>query len=189
MNDFDVFRQEMSPALTLIDVSGRRHRIAGLDAAAHAIRTADELHALGGAKRVKLAGGEGATIDEAKPFLIYYQSNALQASSREIARAARIIARSEVTISDLRSKICKISGTRALAYADRANPNEGRVCFLVSQLVWYNHNRATIFPPSRVIDGGQDQAVNLRSEDQDGIGAFLADVNGRLEEGMVSFPR
>lgn len=194
MNEFDLFRQEMSPALTLIDVSGRRHRIASLDEAALAIRTADELQALGGAKRIaRFGGGSPAAVHEAQAFLLYYTSHSLQASSREIARAARILARSEAVGIDARGNEIKVTGSRALAYADRANPTEGRVCFLVSQLVWYNENRAMLFPATYVNnDHQQPGAVTQRFHEKardEHLNAFLEDVNRRLEEGSVSFPR
>lgn len=189
MNNDSVFRREMSPALTLLDVAGRRHRIASLDEASRAIRIADELHALGGAKRVTGISGDARHVNDAEVFLIYYQSHSLQASSREIARVARILARSEAVVMSPRGDVVKITGSRAMAYADRANPNEGRVCFLVSQLVWYNSNRAMLFPPSqRIPDDSLDRPThkNVRSEFLD---KFLQDVNERLEEGTISFPR
>lgn len=185
----------MSPALTLIDVAGRRHRIASLDGAAQAIRTADELHALGGARRISTPGGETFSLPQALPFLVYYRSHALQASSREIARAARIIARSEAVAVDSRGKDCPVTGTRALAYADRANPSEGRVCFLVSRLVWYNHNRALAFPRINPINQQETDALTAPRIDPawgqhvEDAENFLADVNRRLEEGEISFPR
>lgn len=189
MNADSVFRREMSPALTLLDVAGRRHRIASLDDAARAIRIADELHGLSGAERVTGIGGNARRMHEAEAFLLYYRSHALQASSREIARVARILARSEAVVQNARGDVVKVTGTRAVAYADRANPNEGRVCFLVSQLVWYNSNRAMLFPPSqRIRVDGADKPFH-KTVPPEFLGEFLQDVNDRLDEGAVSFPR
>lgn len=189
MHSDNVFCREMSPALTLLDVSGRRHRIASLDEASRAIRVADELHSLSGAKRVTGIGGDARNVFEAKVLLIYYQSHALQASSREIARVARILARSEAVVLNARGDVVKITGSRAVAYADRANPNEGRVCFLVSQLVWYNHNRAMLFPPSQSAPDDRPDRPFHKTVLPEFLDKFLQDVNDRLEEGVISFPR
>ncbi|WP_411840118.1 hypothetical protein [Paracoccus sp. ME4] len=188
MKDDDVFRREMSPALTLLDVAGRRHRIASLDDAARAIRIADELHGLSGAGRVTGIGGDFRRMHEAEAFLLYYRSHALQASSREIARVARVLARSEAVVQNARGDVVKVTGSRAVAYADRANPNEGRVCFLVSQLVWYNCNRAMLYPPSqRTRDERTDKPFH-ETVPREFLGMFLRDANDRLAEGVVSFP-
>lgn len=175
MNHAKHFAAEVAPALSLQDVTGRRHPVASAELAEAALRVANELQALAGTGRTSEyrnpdAEAAGDTI------LLFYSSDNGRAGKGEISRAAKEIARSDVTLEadgEGDASPIRISGTRAVVFAERPAVKTGAVPFLVSTRIWFNENRSTVNFPA-----GEAQ-----------IRLALADINDRLKEGRVSLAR
>ncbi|MCE6957902.1 hypothetical protein LAZ40_02365 [Cereibacter sphaeroides] len=178
MNLVEQFSAEVAPSLVLLDVAGRRNSVLTAERAMAAIVVADGLQALGGAARQATVGSAdfGEDDDMEPAILLYYRSHGGRPTKGEIARAAKVIWRSE--IRDPASPLADggalyVTGSRALVHAETAGVKNGAVVFVVSRTVWYNANRCTVGFPS-----GKDQ-----------VEIFLADINARLTEGSVSVAR
>lgn len=165
------FVNAISPAITLLDVEGRKHPVVNAFVAGEAIAACNELYEVGGTGKVS-DYSDGETCDDV--FLVFYNSDGGRPPKRaEIARAARTISNCHVTLMNLKNEPV-ISGRRAVAYPERAGPN-GAVPILISTRVWYNRNRSTVnFPANN---------GNAKHE------LILDDINARLMEGSVSLPR
>lgn len=173
----DQFSLDMSPALTLLDVIGNRHPVLAAERAELAIEATDALYELGGTGKVSTP--DQFDPNESQAFLLYYRSHNGRAKRAEIARAARVIARCDVTLSGdyADGEEQRISGTRALVYPERPGAVTGAVPFLISTRVWFNRNRSTLGFPY------------IYDEYDDELEMAIKDINGRLMEGEVSAPR
>lgn len=196
------FSAEMTPSMVLLDVAGRKNKVFNAERASEALELANEMQEVGGAgkitdylgDRIKIA--DMFTLDDeyvgdvpGAQILVYYKSNSGRPKKSEIARVARVIARSEVRepdyskpeildLSDLKKSDdgdfdLYVTGSRAVVYSETAPREASHVAFLVSTSVWYNHNRAVAYWPFH--------------EDQ--VELFLKDINDRLTEGKVSIAR
>ncbi|MFG6080482.1 hypothetical protein ACEUZ9_001086 [Paracoccus litorisediminis] len=174
MNKLDQFNIEVSPALVLIDVLGRSNCVATPEQADVALALADELQAVSGSCRIKVIG-EMPQEDTDEFVLLYYHSDNGPAGKDEIARAAQVIARSEVrNPADLvDGETHHVTGARAVVHPELPGARSGAVVFMVSTNVWFNKNRVTAHWPN--------------GDAQDNI--FLDDINERLGEGEVSLAR
>jgi hypothetical protein len=175
MNIERQFRADTSPALVLLDVEGRRNRVASPDLASMALEVADFLQDLGGARREATISADDDG-DSERAILIYYRSHNSRATRSEIARAAKVIAESKIRDTD--SSLVDggrlfVSGRRAVVHPATASAKAEAVPFLVSTNIWYNENRVTVGFPS-----GADQLQRV-----------IDDINTRLTEGAVSAPR
>lgn len=170
----ETFSISASPDLCLIDVAGRRNPVADLSNAEQALAAANILQTLAGKGTatwlMPMEDAEGAEND---CVAVFYRSRNGRPSKSEIARAAKVIARSEVRSTDHEGEDLFITGSRAVIYAETCPKGRDTICFLVSRSVWYNENRVTIGMPSN------DALEEL----------FLDDINARLTEGTVSLPR
>lgn len=179
MNELSQFGLDLAPALKLIDVQGNLHPVVGLEQAEVAIFTADMLQEVGGTGKVSiLPGSEEGT---SSPFLLYYRSFSGRPKRREIARVARVIAQSQVELTeeDFGDEARTISGSRAVVFPERAGSNTGATPIMVSRRVWYNRNRSTVhFPFS---DEYEEYTLEMD--------LVIEDINNRLCEGEVSAPR
>lgn len=166
----DIFAGENSPGIVLIDVAGRRNRVMHAVRAQAAIEAANEIQALGGTGRFSYFGSEGRGNDT---VIIHYQSATGRPTKSEIARAARVIARSAVRPEPGADNEPHVVGSRAIVYAETLCPGAATAVFLVSATVWFNHNRAVKNWPW------------FESQEK----MFLDDINERLSEGKVSIAR
>lgn len=176
MNNGELFCAETSPSLVLIDVQGRRNPVLAPDRAAGALKLADQLHELGGTGKHIIHGNAWMIEGKVESLLLYYRSHQGRPTKGEIARAARIIARSEIREQNstlVNGETLYVTGNRAVVYPEVAVPGADHVVFLVSGKVWFNQNRVTASFPC-----GEDQQK-----------LFLDDINTRLQEGEVSLPR
>lgn len=176
MMNWETFSAEITPAITLLDVQGRRNPVLTPDRAEAAIALANQLQALGGTSRTATIDAEADAKPHGPCVLVYYRSNRGRATKGEIARVARIIARSEVRAPNsplADGKTLYVTGSRAVVYPEAAPSGSESVVFLVSTRVWYNENRSIMSFPS--------------GEAQEKL--FLDDINARLTEGEVSLPR
>jgi hypothetical protein len=175
------FTLEVSPELSLIDVQGNRHPVLSAERALDAITSADLMQDVGGTGKTNYLDSVAmAEPEDFAPFLLYYRSNNGKPKKAEIARAARIIARCDVTLDDEEfehEELDRISGTRAIVFPEKPGAATGAVPFLVSRTVWYNRNRSTVGFP--FVDYDYTVEMDLA----------LADINARLMEGTVSAPR
>lgn len=176
MKNVKMFSTEVAPALVLLDLEGKRHPVATADQAGEALRIANELYGLGGQARTR--GYAGALVNEPhESILLFYTSSYGRPTKTEIYQAARAIAyadmEADADIHQYRNDP-RISGSRAVVYAERATIKTGSVPFLVSTRIWYNRNRSTVnFPHS-------DREYELA----------LEDINARLQGvGTVSLAR
>jgi len=185
------FSAEVAPSMVLLDVAGRKNKVFNVERASAALEVADELQAMGGAGKITdyldgydtvanmFSMNEAELEDPADQVLIYYKSHSGRPKKSEIARVARVIARSEVREPDYTSPRTNaqgdlyVTGSRAVVYSETAPRDATHVAFMVSTSVWYNHNRAVAYWPFH-----DDQAE-----------LFLEDINGRLSEGKVSVAR
>jgi len=179
METVNQFSVDVAPALILMDVQGVKHPVASADYAEDALISADLMQSVGGAGRTRdlMCGDE----PDMEPFLLYYTSDRGKPKKAEIARAARIIARSEVTLIDAEGiygdQDLRVTGNRAIVYPERPGAVTGAVPFLISKSVWFNRNRATVGFPH--VDDGYAEELDM----------VIADINARLMEGSVSAPR
>ena len=175
MKPCDAFNAEVVPVIILLDVQGRLNPVLAGDRAKGALHLANLLQEVGGTGKYAEVPTTDAAEADGEPVLLHYRSNRERATKGEIARAARIIG-----ISKIREQNCAmahgetlhVTGSRAVVYPEKPTAS-GKVVFLVSSTVWYNHNRATVDFPF-----GEDQ-----------VKLFLGDINGRLTEGQVSLAR
>lgn len=177
MKTFDVletFSAEVSPKMVLLDVQGRKNPVLTPDRAIEAIELANSLQDIGGTGRwtsysdLQAHPADGVT-------LLFYRSHSGRPNKSEIARAARAISRSEIRLRadhDLADDLF-VTGSRAVVYAETVSHDRDTAVFIVSNQVWYNHNRSVTGWPLK------DEHVSL----------FLDDINGRLTEGSVSIAR
>jgi hypothetical protein len=169
------FGADTSPALILLDVQGRRNRVASPDLAILALEVADQLQDLGGSGReTSIPARDGANPESA--VLLYYRSHGGRPTRSEISRAAKIIA--ESAIRDRASPLVDdealfVTGRRAVVHPAVAGAKGDAVPFLISTSVWYNENRVTVGFPA-----GADQ-----------VSRVIEDINARLTEGAVSAAR
>lgn len=168
------FASDTSPAIILLDVAGHRHKLRCGAVASEAIALADKMQALSGNELTerprRLENAEAAEV------LLYYVSRVGRPKKGELARAAKIIAASDVRYANLpahRERPTVISGRRAVVYPEAVPAGQTAVPFMVSKSVWFNHNR---FVPS--FPDGRDECKIM-----------LEDINRRLTEGSVSFAR
>jgi|TARA_R110002051_G_scaffold132058_2_gene205737 hypothetical protein len=176
MKNVKLFSVEVAPAMVLLDLEGKRHPVATADQAGEALRVANELHGLGG--KALTRGYAGSTVDVPHDsILLFYTSAYGRPTKTEINQAAQAIAFSRVELSH---DDCedgsdpRITGGRAVVYAERATVKNGSVPFLVSTRIWYNRNRSTVnFPYS-----------------ENECALALEDINARLRgSGTVSLAR
>lgn len=172
----DIFSGDCSPSIVLLDVQGRKNPVLSPDRAVEAIRIADALQAIGGTERLSQLRALGEEDENCgDTVLVYYRSHSGRPRKSEIARVAREIAKSEVR--DAHDKITDdpifVTGSRAVAYAERLAGDTDAAAFLCSTTVWYNHNRCVVDWPA------------AKSQ----IELFLDDINERLSEGRVSIAR
>lgn len=178
MTNAKQFITDVSPALVLLDVTGRQHPVLGAERAEAAIAAADALYEVGGAGRTRTMMAYDKP--DMTPFLLYYVSHSGKPKRAEIARAARVIARSELTLPDepmYEGMEKRVSGGRAVVFPERAGAVSGAVPFLLSKRIWFNRNRSTIGMP--LIAEDYDHELQL----------VVEDINARLMEGEVSIPR
>jgi hypothetical protein len=185
------FSAEVAPGMVLLDVAGRKNNLFNAERASAALMLADDLQDIGGSgkmtdylRRDEIVDNIFTDKDDADEpedqILVFYKPHSGRPKKSEIARAARIIARSEVREKDYiddsddggKSDLF-VTGTRALVYSETAPRDARHAAFLVSTTVWYNQNRSVEFWPFH--------------EDQ--VQLFLDDINGRLTEGSVSIAR
>jgi hypothetical protein len=172
MNSCEAFNAEVAPAIVLLDVQGRRNPVLTGDRAEQALVLADMLQELGGTGRITQVPPADGAEGDGEPVLLHYRSHRERATKGEIARAASIVATSQIRERDCDmagGETLYVTGSRAVVYPERPTAS-GKVVFLVSSTVWYNNNRATVNFPY-----GEDQVT-----------LFLDDINGRLTDGVVS---
>ncbi|MCW3783595.1 hypothetical protein [Defluviimonas salinarum] len=171
----EMFSAEISPSLVLLDVAGRRNPVLNGERALAALALANDLQEIGGTGKAVSFVNPSRHAPEA--VLLYYHSlHGGRPGRSEIARAAKIIARSEIRYkSDDEGGLGDIhaTGTRAIVYPERLARDTQHAVFLVSTRIWYNQNRSVVDFPFG------DTHFDL----------FLADINGRLPEGRVSIAR
>lgn len=185
----ELFSGDVSPALVLLDVQGRKNPVLCAERAMTAICIADNLQNIGGTGRGvsyyslisqgAAVPNKGSTVetveDPGAAVLLYYRSFTGRPRKSEIARVAKAIAK-----SNLRNVDCQgaedpiyVTGSRAVVYPERLGSDADAVPFLCSTTVWYNSNRCVTGWPA--------------SNDQ--ITLFLEDINSRLDEGEISIAR
>lgn len=177
MKTSEIFSAEITPSIVLLDVKGRANPVLTPERAEHAVALADSLQQMGGTgKMSSVLSPEDAPAPGAS-IILYYSSDRGRPTKGEIARVARIIARSEIRDPDSEllgdGKTLYVTGSRAVVYPQVAAAGSDKVVFLVSTTVWYNENRAVCAFPCGTT---QEQL-------------FLDDINARLTEGKVSLPR
>lgn len=174
MSNENLFLVEVSPRLILIDANGQRHPVASPDLASRAIELSDTLKAMGGNNRSKsYVGSQHAPKGH---LMLFYTSHTGRASKSEIARAARVIQTSDLTLPEsmiVDGEDGRVSGTRAIVYPERRGEKNGAVPFLISRKVWFNQNRVTKNFPA-----GTNETM-----------VVIDDINRRLMEGFVSLPK
>lgn len=184
MNSAFQFSVDTSPAIVMLDVSGRKNPVRRGYDAAEAIGLADELQLISGNGRVmtshlvQIPLSPRIDEDESSVFLLYFRISAGRPDRACISRAARIIARSEIRQKgEGRDPEVAITGSRALAYPEIAPHGSDAVPFLVSRRIWFNRNRSVTAFPSTTAH----------------LGLVLDDINARLAAagiaGSVSTPR
>ncbi|MBW3243699.1 hypothetical protein KUV57_13585 [Epibacterium sp. DP7N7-1] len=181
MNNVNIFSTEVAPALVLLDLEGKRHPVAAADQAGEALRIANELYGLGGQARTRCYAD--ATANEPlESILLFYSSESGRPTKGEISHVARIVAHSNgVKLGRIRmgqmsedGPNSRVTGGRAVVYAERATIKNGSVPFLVSTRIWYNRNRSTVNFPQSI------EQIEL----------VLEDINDRLKGvGSVSLAR
>lgn len=173
MKDADMFAAEASPELTLLDLEGRRHPVAGLSLVAKAIECANKLYGIGGMSSFR--DDEEVEGDMADPdcgvSLLYYRSATGRPTKRELSFAAKVLSRSEVVLPQGGGKV---TGRRAVVFPDRGVRKAEVTPFVISTKVWFNRNRSTANFPAYPVERD----------------LLLDDINRRLEcAGTVSFPK
>ncbi|MEP3667148.1 MAG: hypothetical protein ABJN42_10490 [Roseibium sp.] len=174
------FAAEVTPTLVLLSPAGAKSRVLTGDMAEDAIIQSNILYAYSGLAKSTLLPERGEEEDGLNAVLVYYKSDNHRVTKTEIARAAVVMARSEIREPDYfgseqGDNTLYLTGNRSVVYPERQMVRGGAIPFLVSTGVWYNPNRVTMNFPRPAVEAQVD--------------VFLNDINARLTDGSISLAR